>query len=206
MTFSTSHIDHSKHGWFFTRLDCQYIAKPSEKDHDLPGTRTPAFRDPYTLKFLYTSTIWGQMHPSALRKGGRLLVWWLFSMFWVGEWTHQTCFPFSIWLHHDIWLAIPMSVISIERTMDFMNQCWVFVDLSNSSPIFREHCALDYSFQRSICSVNVFIRGINAFSWQDLATKFWFFFSFSLVFFMNMNLVLSQLDLSPLTKNEYINK
>jgi hypothetical protein len=42
------------------------------------------------------------------------------------------------------------------------------------------------------CSVNVFIRGINSFSWQDLATKFWIFFSFSLVFFMNMNLVLSE--------------
>jgi hypothetical protein len=26
--------------YFLTRLDCQSNAKPSEKDHDLPGTRT----------------------------------------------------------------------------------------------------------------------------------------------------------------------
>jgi hypothetical protein len=28
------------HGLFFTRLDCQSNAKPSEKDYDLPGIRT----------------------------------------------------------------------------------------------------------------------------------------------------------------------
>jgi hypothetical protein len=36
LTFSTPHIGHSRHGLFFTRLDCQSNAKPSEKDHDLP--------------------------------------------------------------------------------------------------------------------------------------------------------------------------
>jgi hypothetical protein len=40
MTFSTPHIGHSRHGLFFTRLDCQSNAKPSEKDHDLPEIRT----------------------------------------------------------------------------------------------------------------------------------------------------------------------
>jgi hypothetical protein len=40
MTFPTPHIVHSRHGLFFTRLDCQSNAKPSEKDHDLPGNRT----------------------------------------------------------------------------------------------------------------------------------------------------------------------
>jgi hypothetical protein len=38
MTFSTPHMGHSRHGLFFTRFDCQSNAKPSEKDHDLPGT------------------------------------------------------------------------------------------------------------------------------------------------------------------------
>jgi hypothetical protein len=101
-----------------------------------------------------------------LQKGDRLLVWCLFSMFWFGEWTHQTCCPFSIRSHHDIRLAVPSFcvLISIERTMDFMNSlmrslvCWFwsdpgsvfesskadFVDLSNSSPIFREHAAVQY--------------------------------------------------------------
>jgi hypothetical protein len=37
LTFSTPHIGHSL---FFTRLDCHSNAKPSEKDHDLPGIRT----------------------------------------------------------------------------------------------------------------------------------------------------------------------
>jgi hypothetical protein len=37
MSFPTPHIGHSRHGLFFTRLDCQSNAKPSEKDHDLPG-------------------------------------------------------------------------------------------------------------------------------------------------------------------------
>jgi hypothetical protein len=40
MTFPTPHIGHSRHGLFFTRLDCQFNAKPSEKDHDLPGIQT----------------------------------------------------------------------------------------------------------------------------------------------------------------------
>jgi hypothetical protein len=40
MTFPTPHIGHSRHGLFFTRLDCKSNAKPSEKDHDLPGIRT----------------------------------------------------------------------------------------------------------------------------------------------------------------------
>jgi hypothetical protein len=39
MTFPTPHIGHSRHGFFFTRLDCQFNAKPSEKDHGFePGT------------------------------------------------------------------------------------------------------------------------------------------------------------------------
>jgi hypothetical protein len=38
MTFATPHIGHWRHGLFFTRLDCQSNNKPSEKDHDLPGT------------------------------------------------------------------------------------------------------------------------------------------------------------------------
>jgi hypothetical protein len=32
------HIGHSRHGLFFTKSECQSNAKPSEKDHDLPGT------------------------------------------------------------------------------------------------------------------------------------------------------------------------
>jgi hypothetical protein len=40
MTFPTPHKGHSRHGLFFTRLDCQSNAKPSEKDHDLLGIRT----------------------------------------------------------------------------------------------------------------------------------------------------------------------
>jgi hypothetical protein len=40
MIFSTPHIGHSRHGLFFTRLDCQSNAIPSEKDHDLPWIRT----------------------------------------------------------------------------------------------------------------------------------------------------------------------
>jgi hypothetical protein len=40
LIFSTPHIGHSRHGLFFTRLDCQSNAKPSEKDHDLHGIRT----------------------------------------------------------------------------------------------------------------------------------------------------------------------
>jgi hypothetical protein len=36
LTFPTLHIGHSRHGLFFTRLDCQPNAKPCEKDHDLP--------------------------------------------------------------------------------------------------------------------------------------------------------------------------
>jgi hypothetical protein len=40
MTFAIPHIGHSRHGLFSIRLDCQSNAKPSEKDHDLPGIRT----------------------------------------------------------------------------------------------------------------------------------------------------------------------
>jgi hypothetical protein len=39
MTFPTPLIGHLRNGLFFTRLDCQSNAKPSENDHDLPGTR-----------------------------------------------------------------------------------------------------------------------------------------------------------------------
>jgi hypothetical protein len=35
-----NHVCHSRHGLFFTILDCQSNAKPSEKDHDLPGIQT----------------------------------------------------------------------------------------------------------------------------------------------------------------------
>jgi hypothetical protein len=38
MTFPTPHMGHSRHGSFFTRLDCQSNGKPSHKDHDLLGT------------------------------------------------------------------------------------------------------------------------------------------------------------------------
>jgi hypothetical protein len=40
MTLPTPHIGHSRHGLFFTRLDCQSNAKPSEKDHDLREIQT----------------------------------------------------------------------------------------------------------------------------------------------------------------------
>jgi hypothetical protein len=44
------------------------------------------------------ATVRGQMRIlTPLQKGDRLLVWCLFSMFWVGECTHQACCPFSIW-------------------------------------------------------------------------------------------------------------
>jgi hypothetical protein len=37
---STPLMGHSRHGLFLTRLmDCQSNAKPSKKDHDLPGIR-----------------------------------------------------------------------------------------------------------------------------------------------------------------------
>jgi hypothetical protein len=39
----TPHIGHSRHGLFFTRLNCQSNAKPSEKDQDLPRIRTRDF-------------------------------------------------------------------------------------------------------------------------------------------------------------------
>jgi hypothetical protein len=44
MTFLTPHTNYSRHGLFFTRLDCQSNGKPSEKDHDLPGIRTRDIR------------------------------------------------------------------------------------------------------------------------------------------------------------------
>jgi hypothetical protein len=40
MTFATRYIGYSRHGLIFTRLDCQSNAKPSEKDHGLPGIRS----------------------------------------------------------------------------------------------------------------------------------------------------------------------
>jgi hypothetical protein len=40
MTFPTPHIGHSRNGLFFIRLNCQSNAKPSEKDHELPGIRS----------------------------------------------------------------------------------------------------------------------------------------------------------------------
>jgi hypothetical protein len=40
MTFPTPYIGRSRHGLFFTRLDCQSNVKLSEKDHDLPGIQT----------------------------------------------------------------------------------------------------------------------------------------------------------------------
>jgi hypothetical protein len=53
MTFPTPHIGHSRRGLFFTRPDYQSNnAKPSEKDHDLPGTFGVAVSIPnhYTIK------------------------------------------------------------------------------------------------------------------------------------------------------------
>jgi hypothetical protein len=35
MTFLNSRVGYSRHGLFFTRLDCQSNAKPSEKDFGL---------------------------------------------------------------------------------------------------------------------------------------------------------------------------
>jgi hypothetical protein len=34
VSFTTPHIGHSRHGLFFTRVDSQFNAKLSEKDHD----------------------------------------------------------------------------------------------------------------------------------------------------------------------------
>jgi hypothetical protein len=49
MIFPTPHISHSRHGLFFTRLDCQSNATPSEKDdHYLTGIRT---RDLFSYLF-----------------------------------------------------------------------------------------------------------------------------------------------------------
>jgi hypothetical protein len=61
MIFPTPHIGHSRHGLFFTRLDCQSNAKPSVKDHDLPGTRT---RDHWS----------SSQHTQPLHHLGRLFV------------------------------------------------------------------------------------------------------------------------------------
>jgi hypothetical protein len=40
MIYPTPHIGHLRHGFFFTGLDCQSNANPSEKDHDLPEIQT----------------------------------------------------------------------------------------------------------------------------------------------------------------------
>jgi hypothetical protein len=53
MTFPTPLIGHSRHGLFFTRLDCQSNAKPSEKDNDLPGTFRVAVNIPNNLGRLH---------------------------------------------------------------------------------------------------------------------------------------------------------
>jgi hypothetical protein len=52
MTFSTPHIGHSRHGIFFTKLDCQFNA---EKDHDLPVTFGVA-GNPTTTPFTSSTT------------------------------------------------------------------------------------------------------------------------------------------------------
>jgi hypothetical protein len=43
MTFPTPHVGHSRHGLFFTRLDCQSNAKPFEKDMTYPGFKPVTF-------------------------------------------------------------------------------------------------------------------------------------------------------------------
>jgi hypothetical protein len=53
MTFPTPHVGHSRHGLFFTRPDCKFNAKPSEKDHDLLGIRA---WDPWSSS-QYTQTL-----------------------------------------------------------------------------------------------------------------------------------------------------
>jgi hypothetical protein len=53
MTFSTPHIGHSRYGLFFTRLDCQSNAKPSEKDQD-PGFEPGTFGVAVSIPNLYT--------------------------------------------------------------------------------------------------------------------------------------------------------
>jgi hypothetical protein len=40
LIFLTPHIGYSRHGLFFTILDCHSNVKPSEKNHDLPGAQT----------------------------------------------------------------------------------------------------------------------------------------------------------------------
>jgi hypothetical protein len=62
MTFPTTHIGHSRHSLFFTRLDCQSNVKPSEKDHDLPGIRT---RDPWSSSH-YTQPLHHLGRPGVL--------------------------------------------------------------------------------------------------------------------------------------------
>jgi hypothetical protein len=61
MTFSTPHIGDSRHGLFFTKLDCQSNAKASEKDHNFPefepGTFGVAVSDPTTKPFLSLSLL-----------------------------------------------------------------------------------------------------------------------------------------------------
>jgi hypothetical protein len=54
MSFSTPYKGHSRHGLFFTRLDCQSNAKPPEKDHDLPGFEPGAFEVAVSIPNNYT--------------------------------------------------------------------------------------------------------------------------------------------------------
>jgi hypothetical protein len=108
-----------------------------------------------------------------LRKGGRLLVWCLFSMFWVGEWyttisdsryrVSAYWFPLNelwnswtnveydatvYWGHWSVWFRFdPRSVFESSKAD--------FVGISNSSPIFREHCALPCCCALSFSTVNM---------------------------------------------------
>jgi hypothetical protein len=68
----------------------------------------------------------------------------LYSIFWVVEWTHQTCCRLLIWILHDIELGVPsfFELVSIARTTGFMNRCLL-------------QCA---SFTRSlVCSISFWL-------------------------------------------------
>jgi hypothetical protein len=55
MTFPTPHIGHSRHGLFFTKLDCQSNAEPSEKDQkDYPGFEPGTFGVAVSIPNHYT--------------------------------------------------------------------------------------------------------------------------------------------------------